>query len=102
MQEPGSPCDTLGVGNEKLIISNEELKIYPNPNNGNFDIEYPLQQQSGMLYVYDINGKEVYKEYVSPYTFFKNLSLQNTLKPGMYAISMVFGEVRNLGKFVLQ
>lgn len=103
-QLSGSPCDTLGVGNAELRMKNEheELKIFPNPNNGNFSLEYPVQQKSGMLYVYDVNGKDVYQEYVSPYTYIKNLNLQNTLKPGMYAISMVFGKARYLGKFVVE
>jgi hypothetical protein len=97
----GSPCDTLGVGNEKLIIKNEELKISPNPSNGNISIEFPVQEISGMLYVYDVNGKQVYSEYVSPYTYIKNINLQGKLSSGMYALSMVFGQHRFLGKMVV-
>jgi hypothetical protein len=101
MQEPGSPCDTLGVGNEQLSIKNEKLKIAPNPSNGNISIEFPVQEISGKLYVYDVNGKLVYSEYVSPYTYIKNINLQGRLSTGMYALSMVFGEQRFLGKMVV-
>jgi hypothetical protein len=102
MQEHGSICDTLGVGNEELGIKNEQLKIAPNPSNGNIKIEYTVQEISGMLYLYDVNGKQVYSEYVSPYTYIKNLNLQGKLSAGMYALSMVFGEERFLGKMVVE
>lgn len=102
MQEPGSPCDTLGVGLDQLKTEKVKLKIYPNPNNGNFGIEYPVHENSGMLYVYDINGKEVYQEYISPYTYIKNLQLNGQLSHGMYALSLVIGKERFLGKFVVE
>jgi hypothetical protein len=98
----GSPCDTLGVGNEQLSIKNEQFKIAPNPSNGNINKEFPVQEISGMLYVYDVNGKLVYSEYVSPYTYIKNINLQGKLSSGMYALSMVFGQQRYLGKVVVE
>jgi hypothetical protein len=82
-------------------MNNEKLKIAPNPSHGNISIEYPVQEISGMLYVYDVNGKLVYNEYVSPYTYIKNINLQGRLSSGMYALSMVFGEQRFLGKMVV-
>jgi hypothetical protein len=102
MQEPGSPCDTLGVGNEELKMNSEKLKIAPNPSNGNISIEFPVKEISGMLYVYDVNGKQVYSEYVSPYTYIKNINLQGKLSSGMYALSMVFGQQRFLGKLAVE
>ena len=102
MQEPGSPCDTLGVGNEELRMVNEELKIAPNPSKGNISIEYPVQEINGMLYIYDVNGKLVYSEYVSPYTYIKNINLQGKLSSGMYALSILFGQQRYFGKIVLE
>jgi hypothetical protein len=100
-QVHGSICDTLGVGNEELKTNNIQLKIAPNPSNGSISIEFPVQEISGMLYVYDVNGKQVYSEYVSPYTYIKNINLQGRLSSGMYALSMVFGEKRFLGKMVV-
>ncbi len=102
MQEHGSICDTLGIGNEEITIKNQQLKIAPNPSQGNISIEFPVQEISGMLHVYDVNGKEVYKEYVSPYTYIKNINLQGKLSSGMYALSMEFGVQRYLGKMVVE
>jgi hypothetical protein len=58
-------------------------------------MEYLPQAKSGMLYVYDMQGKEVYREYVSPYTSIKNLDLSAKLANGTYGVSLVFGEERN-------
>lgn len=87
---PDSPCDTLGVGSPKLQITNSVLIITPNPSDGIFSIEYIPQRVSGMLYVYDIAGKEVYREYVAPFTSIKNLDLSHLLCDGIYAINLVF------------
>lgn len=100
-QVHGSICDTLGVGNEEITIKNQQLKIAPNPSHGHINIEFPVQEISGMLYVYDVNGKQVYSEYVSPYTYIKNINLQGKLSSGMYAVSLVFGQQRFLGKIIL-
>jgi len=102
MQEHGSVCDSLGVGNEELQIVNENVKIMPNPSNGNFSLEYPVQEISGMVHVYNVNGKLVFSEYVSPYTNIKNINLQGKLNSGMYAVSLLFGEQRLKGKIVIE
>jgi len=101
-QQPGSPCDTLGVGNPKMQITNSALKITPNPNNGIFNIEYIPQRVSGMLHIYDVSGNEVYREYVSPYTSIKNLDIVQQLNNGMYAISLVFGNNTFTQKVIIQ
>ncbi|MCZ2249228.1 MAG: T9SS type A sorting domain-containing protein [Bacteroidia bacterium] len=101
-QVPNSICDSLDVGNNELKIKNEELKIMPNPSNGIFSIEYTPQRVSGMLYFYNIAGKEVYREYVSPYTSIKNLDLSQKLNSGMYALCLVFGNNTLTQKVMIQ
>ena len=91
-QEPSSPCDTLGVGLEQLRINNYQLHISPNPSNGRFGLEYSPQAISGMLHVFDANGKEVYQEYVSPYSSVKNIDISTKLNNGIYSVSLVFGK----------
>lgn len=101
-QLPGSPCDTLGVGNPKMQITNSVLKITPNPSDGIFSIEFIPQRVSGMLYVYDIAGTEVYREYVSPYSSIKNLDLSQKMNNGMYAVCIVFGNNTLTQKVMIQ
>ena len=104
VDEFGCELENCQIYDGLAVIQEEQnqLKIYPNPNNGNFSLEYSVSQSSGWLYVYDVNGKEVCKEYISPYTTIKNLQLNGQLAKGMYAISLVFGKERFLGKFVVE
>jgi len=99
---PNSVCDSLDVGNDEISVKNDKLKIMPNPSEGRFSVEYTPQRASGMLYIYDIEGKEVYREYVSPFSSIKNLDLSAVLTSGMYAVSLVFGEATVTNKISIQ
>jgi hypothetical protein len=90
-QLPGSPCDTLGVGLRPLQVADYKLQIYPNPNDGRFSVEYTPQRISGVMYVYDVNGREVFREYVSPFTSVKNVDLSGKVNSGVYAVRLVWG-----------
>lgn len=100
--DPDSPCDTLGVGIPKLSIRNNELRIFPNPSDGRFSVEYTPQRVSGRLYIYDIAGKEVYSEYVSPFTSIKNIDVSKKLEQGVYAVCLVFGKSREMAKLLVE
>lgn len=99
---PGSPCDTLGVGSTTLQISATGLKIFPNSCDGRFSIEFTPQRVSGMLYLYDVSGKTIYREYVAPFSSIKNMDLVEVLSNGIYAIRMVFGQYIFSGKVIVQ
>jgi hypothetical protein len=88
---PGSACDTLGVGLRPLQVADYKLQIFPNPSDGRFSVEYTPQRMSGMLYVYDVNGREVFREYVSPFTSVKNVDLSGKVHSGVYAVRLVWG-----------
>ena len=102
LEVPNSVCDSLDVGIGELKINNAELKIMPNPSDGKCSIAYTPQRVSGMLYIYDIAGNEVYKEYVSPFTSIKNLDLSTQLNNGMYAVCLVFGSNTLTQKIMIQ
>jgi hypothetical protein len=89
---PGSPCDTLGVGTPpRPSPRGEGVKVFPNPSDGRFSVEYTPQRLSGMMYVYDVNGREVFREYVSPFTSVKNVDLSGKVHSGVYAVRLVWG-----------
>ena len=73
----------------------------PNPNDGRFSLEFTPQQVTGMIYIYDLNGSEVYREYVSPYSSIKNLDLSNALMRGIFAVKLVFGDSITMGKVII-
>ncbi|MCZ2248049.1 MAG: T9SS type A sorting domain-containing protein [Bacteroidia bacterium] len=98
----GSPCDTLGLGKKGLLNNSIAIEIYPNPNKGNFAVNYSPQAESGMLYIYDMNGHVVFNEYIAPWSNIKNINLEHKLSNGIYAINLVFGNMRGLEKFVIK
>jgi hypothetical protein len=98
----GSPCDTLSLGKNDLLDVNLTSEVFPNPNSGNFTIKYGAQAVSGMLYIYDMNGQLIFKEYVAPWSNTKNINLAHLLNDGMYAIDIEFGYKRGIGKFVIK
>jgi len=103
-QPPPDNCGISGGGTEKasgIILSENDkesmkIKLYPNPNNGSFKLEYP---QSGEVregrkeaiaefVVYDINGKQVYSELLAGTTTQKNVQLDE-LKNGIYYYNII-------------
>ncbi len=101
-QLPGSPCDTLGLTVGKLQIKAPQISIGPNPNNGNFSVNFTEQKISGVLDVYDLNGQVLHSEYVAPWSNTKQVNLQHQLSNGMYALRLSFGEQMGVIKFVVK
>ncbi len=58
--------EVLEISSKSLVIHNSEatknhgFKLYPNPNNGNFTLEYDIEDTSvGVFYLYDLSGRLV-------------------------------------------
>ncbi len=71
---------------EQVSISS----LYPNPNNGNFTLEYELEQQ-GMFGVYDLTGKLVHTQRLSSGFNILEMNLEN-LDNGVYVYRILSGE----------
>jgi hypothetical protein len=99
---PGSPCDTLGLTVGKLQLKALEINIGPNPNKGNFYINFTEQKIIGVLEIYDLNGQLLHSEYVAPWSNTKQVNLQHKLSNGMYALRLTFGEQTGVVKFVVE
>jgi hypothetical protein len=54
----------------------------PNPNDGNFMLQFDVMSISGVLEIYDVMGKLVYKDYVSAWSQFKKVNLTPALSKG--------------------
>ncbi len=71
----GSSCDTL-TSVKDLAEHDFRFSISPNPNNGNFRIMYLLpQNKSGRLEIFDINGRVVYSQNLTPWSTLQSVSL---------------------------
>ncbi len=83
----------LTTGIEKFTNSNEQITIYPNPNNGSFVIEpnpsLTLAQGKGtLMQMYDVNGKLVLSQPINGKTSIDASSLNE----GVYNISLQSNE----------
>ena len=69
--------------------SENDLKFYPNPNNGNFTLEAELKNKGkAQLRVVDVNGKVVYEEtFKGPGVIKKQIDLPDTGK-GVYFVHL--------------
>ncbi len=75
------------TGIKQLTASNEQLSIYPNPNNGSFVIE-PSSATKQLMQVYDVTGKVVLSQPINGKTSVDATSLNE----GVYNISLQSNE----------
>ena len=58
---------TIAVGGKKPLSNNKpstkmEMKAYPNPNNGHFDVVLSSLQENTVLELYDMTGRKVHSQ----------------------------------------
>ncbi len=98
----GSLCDTLTSAPYLNPPQRGGLKIISNPNNGNFIINYSLPQNtSGILQIFDVMGKQVYKQMLPQWSIMQRLTL-TTLPEGMYVAKVASGEWSSVIKFIIE
>jgi photosystem II stability/assembly factor-like uncharacterized protein len=74
------------------ITGHNLVNIYPNPNEGTFDLSLNLDEpQNILLKVFNINGQLVYSEYVEKITRneVRNINLNNPAR-GLYILKLLF------------
>ncbi|MGP8216088.1 MAG: T9SS type A sorting domain-containing protein [Bacteroidia bacterium] len=97
-------ADSLFSGINELRAKNEEVRVWPNPNDGKFSIEitnYELRIKNSVE-VYNVLGEKVYSQLLIPNSqFLINLSNQPA---GMYLYRVISetGECIGSGKLVIQ
>lgn len=79
------------------------LAIYPNPNNGNFNIQFNSNSGNEIkINVHDIRGREIYsKSYTNNGLFNENLQLSN-VQSGVYLVTVQDGSKKEVKKIVVQ
>ena len=83
-----TPCgSTFGSGIKQVTAINNQVSIYPNPNNGSFVIE-PNSTTKQTMQVYDVNGKLVVSQTINGKT---TIDASN-LNVGVYNISLQSNE----------
>ncbi len=86
------PCLTTGINEIKQ--HDFKFSIFPNPSNGNFKIIYLLpQNKSGTLQIFDINGKQIYKQNLPAWSTMQYISLPK-IASGVYQCMITSGNER--------
>ena len=96
-----SPVE-LEVGSAvKYNAEADIIKLYPNPNNGHFSIEFinPLQTDKGEIVITDLSGKLVYSGPVLKEETFKHIDVSDS-KSGMYVMMIKDKEILVTKKFI--
>ncbi|WP_291137792.1 reprolysin-like metallopeptidase [Flavobacterium sp. UBA7663] len=99
---------TLTVCSQTATLSSESFglenfTLYPNPNNGNFNIQFTSTSGNEIkVNVHDIRGREIYsKSYTNNGLFNENLQLSN-VQSGVYLVTVEDGSIKETKKIVVQ
>ena len=83
-------CDTLlgcacltDLPHSPLSAEGGTMRAAPNPNNGNFTLQFNVVGISGELKIYDVMGNVVWRDYVAPWSQFKKIDISN-MASGIY------------------
>ncbi len=95
--------DENGVaGFEKIISTNSLLKIYPNPSDGLFTIQWEgINDRNGTIQVFNLQGMEVYKNEIYPLVQNKIMIDLSNSPLGLYIIRFTGKRTTKNNKIIL-
>lgn len=81
--------------------ASEYLKLYPNPNNGHFSIEFanPVKNEKSEIIISDLSGRQIYRGPVLREELTKEFDLPD-IKSGMYVMMIRDKEILITKKFI--
>ncbi|MEP6806017.1 MAG: reprolysin-like metallopeptidase [Flavobacterium sp.] len=83
-------------------LSNVELVLYPNPNKGNFTIQFSSDSINRVqVYVHDILGKQIYSNSYNITSYFNQNIQLSDVSSGMYFVTIIDGDRRTVKKIVI-
>lgn len=77
------------------------LRAYPNPNDGQFTVDFPLVANTTSLQVFDLSGRQVRQLMVAPGTERQTIDLSD-LSAGVYIVRWLAGGQAGRGKVVVR
>ena len=92
------------VGEKTKYDANSEIiNLYPNPNNGNFNIEFldPEKTEKSEIIISDLGGKQIYHVTISAEEITKQFDLAN-IRSGMYIMTVISKEIIVTKKFIIR
>lgn len=88
------------LGTNEFAFS--DFSIFPNPNNGSFNIKYTPFSDNVKINVFDISGRAIFEKQYSPSGNFNEIiNLQNASR-GVYLVSVLDGSKKIVKKIVVE
>jgi subtilisin-like proprotein convertase family protein len=99
--EACSTTTTVTLGNESFGFS--EFVVYPNPNNGNFNVRFNDASANGVkVLVHDMRGRKIYENsYSGGASFNENIQLDNA-QSGIYLMTVTDGARKEVKRIVVE
>jgi subtilisin-like proprotein convertase family protein len=93
--------ETVTLSSTSVTLN--DFVIYPNPNSGNFNIQFNSNSGNEIkVLVHDVRGRQVFtKNYINSGLFNENVNLQN-VQSGVYMITVLDGTQKQVKKIVIQ
>ncbi len=87
----------------ETFVDNNKVSIYPNPNNGTFNVEMNnITSNQVTVLVYDMSGKRLYAQiYNTTEKYFNRLIELKGLSPGFYVVTAIDGEKKSSKKIII-
>jgi hypothetical protein len=93
--------DPVGIWEERTPKS--EFGIFPNPNNGNFNVQIPNTiSGSGVISLVDLSGKLIYTQGITVAKGEKLLIQSPDIKPGIYIVQLEINDTLLRSKLIVQ
>jgi hypothetical protein len=92
--------------NAKMIAGKpaigDEIKVYPNPNNGTFTLELPYVSDKALLSVTDVSGKSIMKKIITDSDGNRVKMNLGDVARGVYFVELVMGNQYFRTKLIVQ
>ena len=91
------------IGNTDNKLEMDNMKMYPNPNDGKFNLNFNLKNKADAeVTVYDMQGKQVYSEKLSNFSgeYSKAIDISSNTK-GVYFVKIEQGKHSQVKKIVM-
>lgn len=98
LQNACSPVVTVGLKENKKTSS--KLWIYPNPTNGNININLDHNAENAGIKVYDLTGKIIYESLIN--NTYKTTVNLNDFAAGLYFLEVKEGDFKQVEKIIKQ
>ncbi len=96
-------CTVQALGLEEVETNISDLVIYPNPNNGNFNLQFTSNTDNEIkVNIHDIGGREIFSKTYSNTGLFNESLQMNNVQSGVYLVTVQDGARKEVKKIVVQ